>query len=79
MVRYGTPQGRAVLLARILGSGLVQLSSTVLYVVLPPIGEDLDVGITGLQWILSGSGWRSRRSSCSAGRWGTGSGGGGCS
>jgi EmrB/QacA subfamily drug resistance transporter len=51
-VRFGTPQGRAVLAATVLGSGIAFLDSTVVNVALPTIADDLDAGISGLQWIL---------------------------
>ena len=53
-VRFGTRQGRAVLLATVLGSGIAFLDGTVVNVALPTIAEDLDAGISGLQWILDG-------------------------
>jgi len=52
-IRLGTPQGRWVLLATVLGTGIAFLDSTVVNVALPTIGEDLGTGITGLQWIVN--------------------------
>jgi EmrB/QacA subfamily drug resistance transporter len=46
-------QGRWVLAATILGSGMAQLDGTVVNVALPRIGEDLHAGLTGLQWTLN--------------------------
>src|SRR3954468_23416539 len=46
-------QGRWVLLATILGSGIAQLDSTVVNVALPRIGEDLGAGLTSLQWTVN--------------------------
>jgi EmrB/QacA subfamily drug resistance transporter len=46
-------QGRWVLLATVLGSGMAFLDSTVVNVALPRIGEDLDAGISGLQWTVN--------------------------
>jgi MFS family permease len=51
-VRFGTPQGRGVLLATVLGSGIAFLDSTVVNVALPTIADDLGAGLSGLQWIL---------------------------
>jgi EmrB/QacA subfamily drug resistance transporter len=49
-----SPQGRWVLSATVLGSGIAFLDSTVVNVALPHIGEDLDTGVGGLQWVLNG-------------------------
>src|SRR5919197_1121068 len=46
-------QGRGVLAATILGSGMAQLDATVVNVALPRIGTDLDAGLTALQWTLN--------------------------
>ena len=53
-VELGTPRGRWVILAAILGSGIAFLDSTVVNVALPHIGEDLGGGLSGLQWTLDG-------------------------
>ncbi|MBA2624872.1 MAG: MFS transporter, partial [Acidimicrobiia bacterium] len=53
-VRWGTPQGRWVLLASVLGSAVAFLDATVVNVALPRIAEDLDAGFSGLQWTLNG-------------------------
>ena len=53
-VRAGTAAARWVLLATVLGSGIAFLDGTVVNVALPAIGEDLDTGLTGLQWVLDG-------------------------
>ena len=37
-----------------LGSGVAFLDATVVNVALPAIGEDLDTGLSGLQWVLDG-------------------------
>jgi EmrB/QacA subfamily drug resistance transporter len=49
-----TAQGRWVLAATVLGSGIAFLDSTVVNVALPHIGEDLNTGVGGLQWVLNG-------------------------
>ena len=53
-VALGTTAGRGVLAAAVLGSGVAFLDATVVNVALPAIGEDLDAGLTGLQWVLDG-------------------------
>ena len=52
-VVYRSAQGRWVLLATILGSGMAQLDGTVVNVALPRIGENLNAGLTSLQWTLN--------------------------
>ncbi len=51
-VRYGSAAGRWILAATVLGSGIAFLDGTVVNVALPAIGEDLDAGLSGLQWTL---------------------------
>src|SRR5688572_8191587 len=53
-VTYGTPAARWILLATVLGSGIAFLDSTVVNVALPSIGQDLGVGLSTLQWIVTG-------------------------
>src|SRR5713226_3360674 len=53
-LRYATAEGRWVLLATVLGSAVVMLDGTVVSVALPAIGRDLQAGIDGLQWTVSG-------------------------
>lgn len=53
MIRYGSAQGRWVLLATILGSGLAGIDATVVNVALPTIGKDLGVDFAALQWIIT--------------------------
>ena len=52
-LRLGSAQGRWVLATTVLGSGLALLDSTVVNVALGRIGEDLDVGFSGLQWTVN--------------------------
>ncbi len=52
-VALGSRQGRWVLAATILGSGMGQLDGTVINVALPRIGADLDAGLTSLQWTVN--------------------------
>jgi EmrB/QacA subfamily drug resistance transporter len=47
-------RGRWVLAATVGGSSIAFLDSTVVNVALPHIGEDLDAGVGGLQWVLTG-------------------------
>ena len=42
-----------MLLATVLGSGIAFLDATVVNVALPTIGEELDAGIAGLQWVVN--------------------------
>jgi EmrB/QacA subfamily drug resistance transporter len=54
MVTYASARGRWVLLAAILGSGLAAIDGTVVGIALPAIGADFNVGMTSLQWIVTG-------------------------
>src|SRR5947208_1820936 len=47
-VRYGTPRGRWVLLATVLGSGIAALDATVVNIALPAIGLDFHSALTSL-------------------------------
>ena len=51
-LRYGTGPARWVLLATVLGSGMVFLDGTVVNIAIPAIGRDLHAGISGVQWVL---------------------------
>ncbi len=53
-VRYGTAEGRRILIATILGSGIASLDATVVNVALPAIGKDFGAGVSGLQWVVTG-------------------------
>jgi EmrB/QacA subfamily drug resistance transporter len=48
----GTPVGRWVLLATVLGSGVAFLDGTIVNVALPSIAKDLDASLADLQWVL---------------------------
>jgi EmrB/QacA subfamily drug resistance transporter len=52
-VAWGTPAGRWVLTAAVLGSVIVFLDTTVVNVALPTIGRELDTGLAGLQWTVN--------------------------
>ena len=51
-IRAGTPAGRWLVGATVLGSGMAFLDGTVVNVALPAIGRDLHAGLSGLQWTL---------------------------
>jgi len=53
-VRLGTPTGRAVIAAAVLGSGMTLLDGTVVNVALRRLGRDLDASLAELQWITNG-------------------------
>lgn len=50
---YASSEGKWVLVATVLGSGLAQLDGTVVNVALPRIGTNLHAGLTALQWTLN--------------------------
>jgi EmrB/QacA subfamily drug resistance transporter len=50
-VTYSSATGRGVILAAVLGSGMVMLDGTVVNVALRTIGTDLDASLAQLQWI----------------------------
>ena len=52
-LRLNSARGRWVLLATVLGSGMAQLDGTVVNVALPRIGDDLSVGLSSLQWVIT--------------------------
>lgn len=52
-LRLASSRGRWVLAATVLGSGVAMLDATVVNVALPRIGEDLDAGLSGLQWTVN--------------------------
>ena len=51
LVARGTAQGRWVLAAAVLGSGMAMLDGTVVNIALRSIGSDLDASIAQLQWV----------------------------
>jgi len=51
-IRWGTPEARWVIGATVLGSGIAFLDGTIVNVALRAIGEDLDTGVSGLQWTV---------------------------
>lgn len=54
LLRLDRADGRWVLAATVLASGVVFLDSTVVNVALPAIGSALGAGTAGLQWIVNG-------------------------
>jgi EmrB/QacA subfamily drug resistance transporter len=50
---FGESPARWVLAATVLGTGLAFLDGTAVNVALPRIGESLDTGVAGLQWIVN--------------------------
>jgi EmrB/QacA subfamily drug resistance transporter len=51
---FESAQGRWVLAAAVLGSGMAFLDGTVVNIALPDIGRDLDASTSSLQWISNG-------------------------
>ena len=54
LVRYGSPTGRWVLFATVLGSALTFIDATVVNIALPHIGRDFHAGAAALQWTVNG-------------------------
>jgi EmrB/QacA subfamily drug resistance transporter len=52
-IRYGTPTGRWVLLASVLGSAVVSLDATVVNLALARMAADFGMGFAGIQWLIS--------------------------
>ncbi len=52
-LRYGSPTGRWVLVATVLGSGMAAIDATVVGIALPAIGRDFGVGVGALQWVVN--------------------------
>jgi len=50
----GSARGRIALAASVGASAMAMLDATVVNVALPRIGADFDVGVAGLQWVLTG-------------------------
>jgi EmrB/QacA subfamily drug resistance transporter len=53
-VRYGRPDGRWVLVATILGSGMAFVDTTVVNIALPHIGAQFHASAASLQWVVNG-------------------------
>ena len=54
LLRLHSPAGRIALTATITASAMSMLDATIVNVALPRIGQDLDVGVSGLQWVVMG-------------------------
>ncbi len=52
-LRLGSPRGRWVLLATVLGSGVAGIDATAVNVATPAIGADFDAGLSSLQWTIN--------------------------
>ncbi|WP_067815908.1 MFS transporter [Actinomadura kijaniata] len=52
-VRLGTPAGRWILLATVLGSSVAMLDATVVNVALPRLADELGADMAGLQWTVN--------------------------
>jgi len=50
---YSSAQGRWVLAATVLGSGIASLDATVVGIALPRIGIDFSAGVDSLQWVVT--------------------------
>jgi EmrB/QacA subfamily drug resistance transporter len=53
-LEFASRQGRMVIAATVLASGVAFLDGTVVTVALPRIGTDLGAGMSALQWVLNG-------------------------
>ncbi len=53
-LRLGSPRGRLVVAATVLGSSLAFIDATVVNIALPSIGADLGAGTRGLTWVVNG-------------------------
>jgi EmrB/QacA subfamily drug resistance transporter len=49
-----SPSGRLALVATVAASGMAMLDATIVNVALPHIGDDFDVSVSSLQWVLTG-------------------------
>jgi len=52
-LRFGSAQGRWVLVATVLGSAIASIDATVVGIALPAIGRDFNVGLPLLQWVVT--------------------------
>jgi EmrB/QacA subfamily drug resistance transporter len=53
LIARGTPQGRWVLTAAVLGSGMAMLDGTVVNIALRNVGDDLGATVPQLQWVVN--------------------------
>jgi EmrB/QacA subfamily drug resistance transporter len=54
VVRFGTPTGRWVIVATVLGSGMASIDATVVGIALPTIGRQFHASLGTLQWVVTG-------------------------
>lgn len=54
LLELGSRQGRFALATVIIGSGIAMLDGTVVNIAVRTIGEDLDAGLSQVQWVLNG-------------------------
>ena len=54
VVRFGTPTGRWVIVATVLGSGMAAIDATVVGIALPTIGRQFHASLGTLQWVVTG-------------------------
>jgi EmrB/QacA subfamily drug resistance transporter len=53
MLTYRSAQGRWVVAATVLGSGMASLDATVVAIALPRIGKEFHTGVSSLQWVVT--------------------------
>ena len=53
-MRLASAQGRWLVAAMVLGSGIVFLDGSIVSLALPAIDRELDAGVAGLQWVVNG-------------------------
>jgi EmrB/QacA subfamily drug resistance transporter len=53
MLTYASRQGRWVVAATVLGSGMAALDATVVGIALPRIGKEFHTGVSSLQWVVT--------------------------
>jgi EmrB/QacA subfamily drug resistance transporter len=53
MLAYRSAQGRWVVAATVLGSGMASLDATVVGIALPRIGKEFHTGVSSLQWVVT--------------------------
>jgi EmrB/QacA subfamily drug resistance transporter len=53
VLSYRSAQGRWVVAATVLGSGMASLDATVVGIALPRIGVDFNTGVSALQWVVT--------------------------
>ncbi len=51
-LRFASAQGRWVVAATVLGSGMAALDATVVGIALPAIGRDFHAGVASIQWVV---------------------------